>query len=152
MGAEPGYRRQDVAIGNQQLRIAQDGVLVTTQERVITQLEADNASRTVDFLSMKFTNVELYDWMAGVLQGVYRYFLQQATSVAQLAQHQLAFERQETAPPFIQADYWEPPPTSRLPARRPAPTGAGSPAPRGCSRTSPSSTSTGSTPTSASSS
>jgi hypothetical protein len=101
--------REDVAIGNQQLRIAQDGVRVTTQERVIAQLEADNASRTVDFLSTKFTNVELYDWMAGVLQGVYRYFLQQATSVAQLAQSQLAFERQETAPPFIQADYWEPP-------------------------------------------
>jgi hypothetical protein len=101
--------REDVAIGNQQLGIARDGVRVTTQERVIAQLEADNASRTVDFLSTKFTNVELYDWMAGVLQGVYRYFLQQATSVAQLAQSQLAFERQETAPPFIQADYWEPP-------------------------------------------
>ena len=101
--------RQDVAIGNQQLRISQDGVRVTTQERVIAQLEADNASRTVDFLSTKFTNVELYDWMAGTLQGVYRYFLQQATSVAQLAQSQLAFERQETPQPIVQADYWEPP-------------------------------------------
>jgi hypothetical protein len=114
--------RQDVAIGNQQLLIAQDGVRVTTQERAITQLEADNASRTVDFLSTKFTNVDLYDWMAGVLQGVYRYFLQQATSVAQLAQSQLAFERQETAPPFIQADYWEPPTqagsTGQAPDRR----------------------------------
>ena len=78
--------RQDVAIGNQQLRVAQDGVRVSTQERVIAQLEADNAARTVDFLSTKFTNVELYDWMAGVLQGVYRFFLQQATSMAQLAQ------------------------------------------------------------------
>jgi hypothetical protein len=101
--------RQDVAIGNEQLRIAQDNVRVTTQERVIAQLEADNASRTVEFLSTKFTNVELYDWMADVLAGVYRYFLQQSTSVAQLAQSQLAFERQETPPPFIQADYWEPP-------------------------------------------
>ena len=114
--------RQDVAIGNQQLRIAQDGVRVTTQERVVTQLDADNATRTVDFLSTKFTNVELYDWMADVLQGVYRYFLQQATSVAQLAQSQLAFERQETAPPFIQADYWDPPSqpgvSSQAPDRR----------------------------------
>lgn len=47
--------------------------------------------------------------MAGVLQGVYRYFLQQATSTAQLAASQLAFERQTTPPPYIQANYWRPP-------------------------------------------
>src|SRR5262249_42648691 len=101
--------RQDVAIGNQQIRIAQDQVRVTTQEGVIARLDADHAERTVDFLSTKFTNVELYDWMAGVLQGVYRYFLQQATSTAQLAASQLAFERQTTPPPYIQANYWRPP-------------------------------------------
>jgi hypothetical protein len=101
--------RQDIAIGNQQIRVAQDRTRITRQERVIAQLDADNAERTVDFLSTKFTNVELYDWMAGVLEGVYRYFLQQATAMAQLAASQLGFERQEPPPPFIQADYWEAP-------------------------------------------
>lgn len=51
--------RQDVAIGNQQIRIAQDQVRMTTQEGVIARLDADHAQRTVDFLSTKFTNVEL---------------------------------------------------------------------------------------------
>jgi hypothetical protein len=46
--------------------------------------------------------------MIGVLAGVYGYFLQQATAVARLAQNQLAFERQEAPPSFIQADYWQP--------------------------------------------
>ena len=56
--------------------------------------------------------------MSGVLGGVYAYFLQQATAMAQLAQKQLAFERQESPPAFIQADYWEAS-TSRSDGRRP---------------------------------
>jgi hypothetical protein len=91
------------------VQIAGDHVQVTEQERAIADLQTQNAERTVDFLSNKFTNAELYDWMADVLEGVYRYFLQQATAMAKLAASQLAFERQETPPPFIQADYWEPP-------------------------------------------
>ena len=47
--------------------------------------------------------------MSGVLQEVYSYFLQQATAMARLAQNQLAFERQEATPLFIQHDYWQPP-------------------------------------------
>jgi hypothetical protein len=47
--------------------------------------------------------------MAGVLDRTYRWFLQQATSLTQLAAQQLAFERQQSQPPAIQADYWEPP-------------------------------------------
>ena len=82
---------QDVAIGNQQIRVAQDRGRITGQERVIAQLDADNAEQTVEFLAGKFTNVDLYDWMAGVLEGVYRYFLQQATAMAQLAASQLGF-------------------------------------------------------------
>jgi hypothetical protein len=40
---------------------------------------------------------------------VYSFFLQQATATAQLAQNQLGFERQETPPAYVQADYWEAP-------------------------------------------
>jgi len=61
----------------------------------------------VNFLSSKFTNVELYDWMSNILERVYRYFLQQATAMAKLAENQLTFERQQQAPSIIQANYWQ---------------------------------------------
>lgn len=98
---------QDYAIGAQQVEIAEDQVRVAEQERVIAQMQNDNAREVVDFLAGKFTNKELYDWMSDVLERVYSFFLQQATSMAQLAQTQLAFERQEAPLGFIQPDYWE---------------------------------------------
>jgi hypothetical protein len=44
--------------------------------------------------------------MSNVLQDVYRFFLQQATGIARLAENQLAFERQEVPPAYVQSDYW----------------------------------------------
>lgn len=61
----------------------------------------------LDYLANKFTSAELFEWMSGVLGRVYAYFLQQATAIAQLAEAQLAFERQEPAPGFVRADYWQ---------------------------------------------
>ncbi|MCG8458716.1 MAG: hypothetical protein MI919_20745 [Holophagales bacterium] len=101
--------QQDLRIGNQQIKIADDQLRIVGQEHAIARIQADNAEETVDFLANKFTNVELYDWMSNVLEGVYSSFLQQATAMAQLAAQQLAFERQEVPPPFIQADYWQAP-------------------------------------------
>ena len=67
------------------------------QERTISQLQTDHAETTMEWVSNKFTNVELYDWISRILEGVYRYFLQEATSIAKLAASQLAFEQQEAA-------------------------------------------------------
>ena len=53
--------------------------------------------------------------MSGVLGSVYAYFLQQATAVAQLAEAQLAFERQAPPSGFIQSDYWQDPSDSASP-------------------------------------
>ena len=47
--------------------------------------------------------------MSTTLGGVYRYFLQQATATARLAQAQLAFERAEPAQALIRDDYWQSP-------------------------------------------
>lgn len=96
-------------IGTQQLVLAQDRVRITAQERENSLLQADFADDVIEFLNTKFTSVELYDWMSGVMEGIYRYFLQQATGIAKLAENQLAFERQEIPPSFIQSDYWDPP-------------------------------------------
>jgi hypothetical protein len=100
---------QDIEIGDQQITLANDRVQVVGQERKIAKMQADHAKEVVDFLANKFTNVELYDWMSGVLEGVYSFFLQQATAMAKLAENQVAFERQEIPPAYIQADYWEAP-------------------------------------------
>jgi Tc toxin complex TcA C-terminal TcB-binding domain len=100
---------RDVAIGQQQVVLAYDHTQIVKQEQVIANIQQEHARAVVDFLANKFTNVELYTFMAGVLGGVYRYFLQQATATAQLAQSQLAFERQEPVPSLIHDDYWQPP-------------------------------------------
>lgn len=100
---------QDVAIGYQQQSTAKDHVKVVNQERSIAALRSDQAETVAEFLSNKFTNAELYDWMSEVLEDVYSFFLQQATATAQLAAQQLAFERQEPIPSIILADYWEAP-------------------------------------------
>jgi hypothetical protein len=100
---------QDILIGDQQIRIADDRVQIVEQEGAIADLQKDHAKDNVEFLQNKFTNVELYDWMADTLEGVYSFFLSEATSVARLAENQLAFERQEPPPAFIQNDYWEAP-------------------------------------------
>ncbi len=97
----------DMAIGSQQVVLAQTHTGVAQQEELISRIQHDQAQATVQFLANKFTSAELYAWMSGILGGAYNYFLQQATAMAQLAQYQLAFERQESPPAFIKADYWE---------------------------------------------
>ena len=96
-----------MAIGAQQVALAQTHTEVARQEELISRTQLEHAQATVEFLAHKFTNAELYAWMSGVLGGAYNYFLQQATAMAQQAQNQLAFERQESPPAFIKADYWE---------------------------------------------
>jgi hypothetical protein len=101
--------QQDVVIGGQEITLAKDQVAVATQERKIANIQKDHAAATVQFLSGKFTNAELYEFMSEVLDGVYRFFLQQATALAKLAENQLAFERQEPPQGVIQGDYYAAP-------------------------------------------
>jgi hypothetical protein len=107
--------RQDVQTGELQITVAQDQLGVANQEQVIATLQADHARTLVDFLANKFLNADLYEWMASVLEQVYRFFLQQATQLARLAELQLAFERQEPPASIIKADYWERPTTDLTP-------------------------------------
>ncbi|WP_458190498.1 Tc toxin subunit A-related protein [Haladaptatus sp. NG-WS-4] len=105
---------KDIEIGEQQIRIAQDHVEVVGQEREISKLQADHAKGMLEFLDTKFLNRHLYLWMSRVLEDVYSYFLQRATTVAKLAENQLAFERQETPAAIIQEDYWNVPSENML--------------------------------------
>ena len=100
---------QDRLVAAQQVLLAGDQKAIADQETKNAQTQAKLAKDTVEFLDRQFTNQELYEWMAGELVGIYRYFLQQATVLALTAQDQLAFERQEPPPALIRSDYWEPP-------------------------------------------
>lgn len=99
---------QDVAIGQQQVVLAGDNQAIAFQDLQNATTQTRHAQATADFLAQKFTNADLYRWMSGVLGGVYAYFLRQATTVARLAEYQLAFERQEKPLSVIRADYWQP--------------------------------------------
>ncbi|MFJ9131258.1 neuraminidase-like domain-containing protein [Streptomyces sp. NPDC102340] len=101
--------RYDRTIATAQVTVETDGARIAEQERTVNELQADNAEQLLEFQQAKFTNVDLYDWMAETQERTYRWYLQQATAMAQLAAAQLAFERQEDGPPAILADYWEPP-------------------------------------------
>ena len=105
---------QDSEIGHQEVILAQDRTQIVQQEKVIAETQASQVRDTIEFLSNKFSGFELYDWMSGVLSDVYRTVLQQATSVARVAQAQLAFERQETPPAIIRSDYWSAPNSNPL--------------------------------------
>jgi hypothetical protein len=108
---------QDVQIAAEQEMAALDHRDVVQQESAIASLEEQHARTVADFLAQKFTGAELYEWMSGVLGRVYSYFLQQATAMARLAQSQLAFERQESPPSFIQNDYWQAAAEAGVPAQ-----------------------------------
>ncbi|NUR62906.1 MAG: hypothetical protein HOV87_30270 [Catenulispora sp.] len=101
---------RDVEIGENQITAARTQQQIAVADQGIAALNLQHATETADFLATKFTNSALFEWMSGVLGGVYAYFLQQATALARLAQAQLAFERQEPSRELIQADYWQGPP------------------------------------------
>lgn len=104
-----GISERDVAIGNEQIAIADTRVDIAEQEQQIGELQAEHAEDTLEFLAEKFTNVELYDWMSNVLEGVYSSLLAHAAATAKLAEQQLAFERQRVPAGIIQEDYWDVP-------------------------------------------
>jgi hypothetical protein len=101
--------RQDAQVAAAQLKVAGDQVTIAVQEQGISQLQHDQAVARLKFLNDQFTNADLYQWLSTTLGGVYRFFLQQATATARLAQAQLAFERAEEARTLIRDDYWQSP-------------------------------------------
>jgi len=97
----------DIELAHQQTQNSEGDVSISKQEREIAAIQQRHARDTLEFLTTKqFGSAELYEWMGGVLQDVYRYFLQQATATARLAEAQLAFERQEPPPAILLSDYW----------------------------------------------
>lgn len=95
----------DYQIGAIQLRQADIRVRIKQKEEELVQMQVRNSQDVVDFLLAKFTSVELYEWMARIMQGLYSGILQQAAAIAELAEQQLAFDRLEDIQ-IIKPDYW----------------------------------------------
>ncbi len=98
--------QQDLLIADQQIGLANDRVAIANMEYNIAAIQRDQAQDMLKFLSTKFTNVELYEWMIGELAEVYAFLLRTATTLARQAEGQLAFERQQAAAGLIKSDYW----------------------------------------------
>jgi hypothetical protein len=101
--------QQDSLVAAAQIKVATDQQTIVAKEQVIAQLQSNQAANTLKLLTTQFTGADLYQWMSRTLGEVYRYFLQQATATARLAQAQLAFERAEPVQTLIQSDYWKAP-------------------------------------------
>ncbi|MEU2614197.1 neuraminidase-like domain-containing protein [Micromonospora sp. NPDC007271] len=97
---------QDSLIAAAQVKIAKDQSDIAQRELALATLQNTQAAATLTLLTTQFTNADLYRWMATTLGQIYRSLLQQATSVARLAQAQLAFERAEPAQRVIGDSYW----------------------------------------------
>lgn len=104
---EQGLAAFDVQIGDQQIELARNQIDIVEQERTIAALEQTHAADVLNFLLSKDFTEEMYRWIASVLQDVYRFFLQEATAIARVAEQQLAFERQQGSLKVIQSDYWD---------------------------------------------
>jgi hypothetical protein len=100
---------QESLVAAAQHTVALDQVTIAMQEQGLAELQHDQAVATLKFLNDQFTNADLFQWLSRTLGGVYRYFLQQATATARLAQAQLAFERAEPSQTLIRDDYWQTP-------------------------------------------
>ena len=98
--------RDDLALSNQNLAIAKARAGLAGREVELAEMGQRHAQAAVSYLGGRRLNAEMYAWMAGELADVYRYLLRQATSVAQLAEQQLSFERQQAAPAIVQSNYW----------------------------------------------
>ncbi|GIJ51670.1 hypothetical protein Val02_85560 [Virgisporangium aliadipatigenens] len=103
---EKNLADQDFLIGDQERRLSDNAYAIAEQELATAALQNEHQKAIAEYLATKFLNAELYEWMSGVLGDVYATLLQQATTMALLAQQQLGFERQAQPPVFIKDDYW----------------------------------------------
>ncbi|WPD23166.1 MAG: neuraminidase-like domain-containing protein [Candidatus Electrothrix scaldis] len=99
-----GYeiKNLDRQILTQQIRIN-----IAEQEIRNQQKQIDNAQEMEDFLRSKYSNQELYQWMAGQLTTLYRQAYDLAYSLAKKAENVYRFERGLTSSNFLQGGYWE---------------------------------------------
>jgi hypothetical protein len=89
-----------------QIVTANDRVNIATTEVNIQNTQINNAQAISDFLTNKYTNAQLYNWMLTQLTTVYTQAYQLAYSLALLAQSAYRYELGRPTDVFIQSSYW----------------------------------------------
>jgi hypothetical protein len=98
-------------------------VQIAQQQQTDHQTAIDNLQQQIDFLTNKFTNELLYDWLSGTLSTVYFQSYRLAYAMAKRAERDYRYELALPNASFIQFGYWD----SHWPARRRAVDGGSSP-------------------------
>jgi hypothetical protein len=82
-------------------------VQIATQQQADHQTMIDNLQQQIDFLTNKFTNSDLYDWLASKLSDVYFQSYRLAYAMAKRAERTYQYELALPAASFIQFGYWD---------------------------------------------
>jgi len=80
---------------------------ITSRELANHDTQIENAHEINDFMTSKFTNRQLYDWMIGQLSTVYFQSYQLAYDLAKRAQRCYEYELGLTDAAFVQFGYWD---------------------------------------------
>lgn len=97
----------DVTKTNLQLAGAELALQIAQQNQINHQAQIDQLQRQIDFLTTKFTNQELYDWMVGKLSDTYFQSYQLAYKLCKQLERCYKFELGELDGSFIQFGYWD---------------------------------------------
>jgi hypothetical protein len=89
-----------------QITAATDRLNIANSELSIQNQQISNAQAISDFLTNKYTNAQLYNWMVTQLTTVYTQAYQLAFSLAQQAQTAYQYELGRPTDQFIQFAYW----------------------------------------------
>jgi peptidoglycan hydrolase-like protein with peptidoglycan-binding domain len=92
--------RRELITANCRLAVAQD-------DQKVNALQTTNAQAVAAYLTAKYTNEQLYSWMAGQVSGLYSQLYQMAYSMAQLAERAYQLELGIPASSYIQFGYWD---------------------------------------------
>lgn len=90
-----------------QIAAASDRLTIATKELEIQNAQISNAQAISTFLTNKYTNAQLYSWMATQLTTVYAQAYQLAFSLALQAQNAYQYELGRYSDLFIQSGYWD---------------------------------------------
>ena len=120
-GRKAGYQRQlqeriqqanaagyEIKNLDRQILTQQIRINITEQEIRNQQQQIDNAQEMEDFIRNKYSNQELYQWMAGQLTTLYRQAYEVAHGLAKKAETVYRFERGLSTSNFLQGGFWEP--------------------------------------------
>ena len=90
-----------------QITAANDRLTIANSELAIQNAQISNAQAISDFLTNKYTNADLYDWIVTQLTTVYTQAYQLAYGLAQQAQSTYQFELGRYQDTFLQPTYWD---------------------------------------------